>query len=193
MHREGEMSRIPPLEPPFAPDVAAQLAAMMPPGVEPIALFRTFAHNLPMAAAMGPWGRHQLGRTLALSRREREIVIDRTCARCGCEYEWGVHVLMFGAKAGLTRAQVTSLTFGDADDPCWTEPRERVLIRVADELQQHGDLSDPLWTEMRAVLDVPEVLDLLMLSGWYRAISATARAARVPLEETAPRFADYAP
>lgn len=186
------MSRIPPLERPFDPAAGEQLAAMMPPGAEPIALFRTFAHHLPMTAAMHPWGRHMLGRTLALSLREREIVIDRTCARCGCEYEWGVHVLTFATKAGLTDPQVTSLTSGDADDPCWTEPRERVLIRVADELQATGDVGDPLWAEASALLDTRELLDLLMLSGWYRAISATARAARVPLEPGAPRFADYA-
>ena len=187
------MSRIPPLEPPFTPEVEAQLASMMPPGVPPIALFRTFAHHLPMTAAMQPWGRHQLGRDLALSRREREIVIDRTCARCGCEYEWGVHVWMFAERAQLTRAQVTSLTFGGPDDECWQSPRERLLIRAADELQESGDLGDPLWTELRAVLDVPEVLDLLMLSGWYRAISAAARATRVPLEDAAPRFTNYMP
>ncbi|MFL6647240.1 MAG: hypothetical protein ACJ8KA_13575 [Sulfurifustis sp.] len=27
-----------------------------------------------------------------LSLRQREIVINRTCARCGFSYEWGVHV-----------------------------------------------------------------------------------------------------
>jgi hypothetical protein len=27
-----------------------------------------------------------------VSLRHREIVIDRTCARCGCDYERGVHV-----------------------------------------------------------------------------------------------------
>ncbi|HEV7760231.1 MAG TPA: hypothetical protein VGO78_14620 [Acidimicrobiales bacterium] len=31
--------------------------------------------------------------------RDREIVIDRTCARCGCQYEWGVHVAFFGDRA----------------------------------------------------------------------------------------------
>lgn len=38
--------------------------------------------------------------------REREIVIDRTCARCGCEYEWGVHVAAFGSAVGLTPDQL---------------------------------------------------------------------------------------
>ena len=36
------MARIPALEPPFTPDVEAQLATMMPAGMPPIGLFRTF-------------------------------------------------------------------------------------------------------------------------------------------------------
>ena len=46
------MARIPALEPPFTPDVEAQLATMMPAGMPPIGLFRTFARNLPMTIAM---------------------------------------------------------------------------------------------------------------------------------------------
>ena len=74
----------------------------MPPGVPPIGLFRTFARNLPMTRAMRPWGATSSASGLALSMRELEIVIDRTCARCGCEYEWGVHVAFFAERAGLT-------------------------------------------------------------------------------------------
>ncbi|MET8260321.1 hypothetical protein [Micromonospora sp. NPDC005205] len=58
------MARISTLEPPFAPDVAAQLATMMPVGMPPIGLFRTFAKNLPMTTAMSNWGRYELGRDL---------------------------------------------------------------------------------------------------------------------------------
>src|SRR5262249_45620415 len=100
----GAMARIPVLEPPFTPDVAAQLATMTPAGVPPIGLFRTLAKNLPMTVAMSGLGRHELGRDLTLTLREREIVILRTCVRCGCEYEWGVHVLVFADRAALTAA-----------------------------------------------------------------------------------------
>ena len=149
------MSRLPPLEPPYEPDVEERLSAMMPPGVPPILLFRTFARNLPMAAAMDGWGHYELSKRLSLTLRDREIVIDRTTARCRCEYEWGVHVAFFAERAGLSSAQISSLTCGDATDPCW--PRDR---------------------------------DLLLLCGWYHAISFAANAARVRLEDGAPRFGD---
>ena len=121
---------------------------MMPPGVPPIALFRTFVRNQPMTAAMQPWGRHQLGRSLAVGLREREIVIDRTCARCGCEYEWGVHVAFFAERAGLDAAQVRSLTHGGPSDPCWVEEHERLLIRLVDELHDRSDVGEALWQEL---------------------------------------------
>jgi alkylhydroperoxidase family enzyme len=125
--------------------------------------------------------------------REREMVILRTCARCGCEYEWGVHVMVFADRAGLTRDQVRSLTHGQAGDPCWTTGRDRVLIRVVDALHDTGDVDDDLWSTAREVLDEPQMLDLLMLCGWYHAISFAGRAARVEPEAGAPRFADLNP
>src|SRR5690606_19779593 len=88
----GIVPRIAPVEPPYDAATGEQLAAMMPPGVPPIGLFRTFVRNPGMTQAMGTWGRYELSRELSLPMRDREIVIDRTCARCRCEYEWGVHV-----------------------------------------------------------------------------------------------------
>jgi alkylhydroperoxidase family enzyme len=181
------MSRIEPLEEPFDADVDAQLRSMMPPGAAPIALFRTFVKNLPMARAMQPWGRYELGRDLSIGLHEREIVIDRTCARCGCEYEWGVHVAFFAARASLSSEQIVSLTQGAADDACWTA-RDRLLVRLVDALHDDADVRDGLWEDLASEFDEAQLLDLTMLCGWYHAISFTARAARVPLETDAPTF-----
>jgi len=178
------------MDPPYADDVAARLTAMMPPGVPPIGLFRTFVWNLPMADAMGPWGGYELGRQLSLSLRDRELVIDRTCARCGCEYEWGVHVAFFAERVGLTDAQVTSLTHGSPADACWTGARDRVVLEVVDALHDTAQVDDGLWARASSLLSVPELLDLLMLAGWYHAISFVANGVQLDLEAGAPRFVD---
>ena len=183
------MTRIAPLDAPYEPDVSAQLETMMPPGVPPIALFRTFARNLPMARAMGDWGRYELSKGLSLSMRQRELVIDRVTARCGCEYEWGVHLAFFADRVGLTPDQQRSITHGTADDACWPAD-EAALIRAVDELHDDADLSDATWGALDTILSSEQLLDFLMLAGWYHAISFTANAARVPLEEGAPRFDD---
>lgn len=184
------MNRITPLEPPHDEAIDRQLRSMMPPGVPPIALFRTFVKNAEMTRAMGEWGRYELGRDLSLRMRDREIVIDRTCARCRCEYEWGVHIAFFAERVGFTPEQITSLTHGTADDPCWTDVRDRLLIAATDALHDTADIDDALWSRLGDHFSEPELLDLLMLCGWYHAISFTATAARVPLEDGAPRFAD---
>jgi hypothetical protein len=57
----------------------------MPKGVPPLALFRTIAVNEPVFLRVMAGGLLDRG---SISLREREIVIDRTCARCGSEYEW---------------------------------------------------------------------------------------------------------
>ncbi len=184
--------RIAAIEPPYPPEIEARLAAMMPPGVPTIALFRTFVRNLPAATAMGQWGGYELSRNLSLTMRDREIVIDRTCARCGCEYEWGVHIAFFSERVGLTPAQVTSLTVGNTADVCWTDERDRLLIAAVDQLHDSSDVDDQLWGRLAERFETEQLLDLLLLCGWYHAISFTARATRVALEDFAPRFADVA-
>lgn len=185
--------RIALMYPPYSDDVDAALTRMMPTGVAPIGLFRLFVRNLPMTDAMHVWGEYELGRQLSLPLREREIVIDRTCVRCGCEYEWGVHTLVFAEKARLTRDQVTSLVHGGPGDPCWSVTRERLLITAVDALHDTSDIDDASWALLAGNFDERQLLDLLLLSGWYHAIAFAARVIRVPLEPGAPRFADVAP
>ena len=182
--------RIPPLEPPFSAETSEQLARMMPPGMAPIALFRTFAHNAELTRALHGWGSYELSKRLSLSLRQRELAILRTCARCGCEYEWGVHVAYFAERAGLGAPELRSLTAGLAADACWSAA-ERALLSACDELHDASDLSDATWLALTAHFTRAQLLDLLLLCGWYHAISFAARGARVPLEEFAPRFRDF--
>lgn len=187
------MPRIEPVSPPYEPATRRQLDSMMPPGTPPILLFRTFAKNAPMTSAMGTWGRYELSRDLSLSMRAREILIDRTCARCHCEYEWGVHVAFFADRVGLDTHQVRSLTHGDASDPCWTDERDGLLIRVADALHETSTVPDDLFEQVHTRFTEAECLDMFMLCGWYHAISYVANACAVDREPFAPTFDDYAP
>ncbi|MFE9397005.1 carboxymuconolactone decarboxylase family protein [Streptomyces flavidovirens] len=184
-------ARIPSVTAPYPPDVAPILRRMMPAGEEPIALFRTYARNRSLTEALHSWGSYQLSRQLSLALRDREIVIDRTCALCGCEYEWSVHVARFAPRAGLTAAQISSLTHGAGEDACWTTERDRVLIEATDALHTHHDIDDALWERLAAECNPEQLLDLLMLCGWYHAISFTACATRLPLEPGSPRFVTF--
>src|SRR5882757_6282534 len=110
------MSRIAPLEPPYAPDIGEQFDRIMH-GAPPLMLFRVLAGH---ARA---WDKFRAGSLLdrgPLTLRAREIVIDRTCALAGCEYEWGVHVATFADAAQLSEPQVRATVLDNADAPCWT-------------------------------------------------------------------------
>jgi len=179
--------RVAPVEPPYDEETAAALAALGP----PIALFRVLARRPERAYGVHGWGRYYLSRRTALTLRHRELVIDRTTARCGAEYEWGVHIARFAEKAGLDGDQVRSLTAGGPDDPCWTDPADRAVLRAVDALYDTGDLTDAQWRELDGAVGAEACVDLLLLCGWYHAISFTARALRLPPEPGTPSFADY--
>ena len=182
--------RIEPLEPPFEESVGTVLERMMPNGVPPIALFRTLAHNPAMTAGVNAWGSYYLTKQSSLSLRTREIVIDRVTARCECEYEWGVHVAFFAEKVGLTDDQVRSLAFGTPADACWEDRTDRLTIELVDELHDTSTIGDGLWSRLAAEFTTAQLLDMMLLAGWYHAISYVARATEVPLEAFATRFAD---
>jgi Carboxymuconolactone decarboxylase family len=88
----------------------------MPPGVPPLVLFTTLARDT------GLWRKFRDGSLLDkghLTLRQREIVIHRTTALCGSEYEWGVHAAFFSDKAGLSAAQLYLTIHSNAEDDCW--------------------------------------------------------------------------
>jgi 4-carboxymuconolactone decarboxylase len=176
--------RIAPLEPPYEESVAADLAAMMPPGMEPIALFRTLARNPRVL------GKIRAGNLLdrgSIDRHDREIVILRTCARCGSEYEWGVHAAIFAARFGIDEAALAATVHAGPVDPAFSE-RDRLLVRMVDELHETSTLSEPLWRELRARWKDEQLVELVVLTGFYHSISFVTNAFAIAREDLAARF-----
>lgn len=181
--------RIAPLDPPYPPEIADSLAKWMPPGskMEPLKLFRTLVLNPEISSRLRALGAGILGPRSTVAAREREILIDRTAALCGCEYEWGVHVTAFGEAVGLTPEALRATANGSAADACWSE-RDALLIRLADELHHTAHISDELWRALAAHWDVPQLLELLVIAGMYHTIAYLANGARVQLESWAAQF-----
>jgi 4-carboxymuconolactone decarboxylase len=178
--------RLAPLEEPYDPEVAETLRRMMPPGVEPLKLFRTVAHNPAILERLRTTGAYILNFG-SVEPLDREVVIHRTTARCGCEYEWGVHVVAFGRALGLTEEQVRATVHGGADDPAWS-PRQSLLVRLVDALHDSGRVPDDLWAQLAAEWEPPQLVELVATVGFYHFVSFTANAFRVELEEYAERF-----
>jgi len=185
----ASVARISPAAPPYSAEESAVITAMMPPGsaADAPALFRIFARNPALATAADAWGHYLLGRRLSLTRRQRELVIDRVCARCGDEYEWGLHIARWASRVPLSDAEIAALAHGTADDPVWPEP-EALLLRVVDELYDAEGLSDQTWSEASARFEDAQLLDLVVLAGWYRAICLLNKTLQIPPEPGAARF-----
>ncbi|MBB4369920.1 alkylhydroperoxidase family enzyme [Bradyrhizobium sp. cir1] len=177
------MPRIAPLTPPYPPEIQAQFDRIMR-GAPPLVLFRV------MAGHARAWDKFRAGGLLdpgPLSLRDREIVIDRTCALNRCEYEWGVHVAIFAGPAKLTEEEVRATVLGNATSACWS-PGEQALIAAADALHTRATLSDEEFAALAAHYDEAQVLEIMLLCGFYRTVSYLANGLRLPLEETAARF-----
>ncbi len=176
--------RIAPANAPYPPDIQARFDAVMPPGVAPLALFRTLAPDQRLFSRFSGGSLLDRGH---LTLRQREIVIGRVTARCGSEYEWGVHAAFFAERVGFDEAQLRSLVHGGAGDVCW-EPQDAVLIRFCDALHASCDIDDALWAELSTQFSEEAMLELLLLAGFYRTVSYLTNALRLPLEPYAARF-----
>jgi alkylhydroperoxidase family enzyme len=176
------VARIQPLDPPYAETVQADFDRVMR-GLPPLRLFRTVAKNPRVLSRMIAGGLLDRG---SISLRLRELMILRITARCGAEYEWGVHVAAYGAKAAWTPAELAASVHGGAGD--WKAADERLVIELADALHAHGDVEDALWVRLRGAFGEDQLIELIMLAGLYHAVSFMLNVTRVELEKSAPRF-----
>jgi alkylhydroperoxidase family enzyme len=175
--------RIAPLEPPYPPEIQGQFDRIMR-GAPPLTLFRVIAGQ-PRA-----WEKFRAAGLLdggPLSLREREIVIDRTCALTGCEYEWGVHIAIFAKAAGLTEPQIRATVKGAADDACWSAA-EQALIATVDALHARATLSEAEFKALSVYFAEAKIFEIILLCGFYRTVSYFANGLALPLEEKAARF-----
>lgn len=172
------MARLEPLQPPYDPAAAAELAQMP----ADIGLFRTVAHN---PRVLSRWRGGGLLDRGSITLRQREILILRTTARLKAEYEWGVHVGYFAAKAGFSPAEIAATVHGDAS--AWNAA-EAVLIEIADTLIAQATLDDALWQKAAAHYKADQLIEIIALVGFYHLVSFTVNATGVALEPGAPRF-----
>jgi alkylhydroperoxidase family enzyme len=177
------MSRIAPLQPPYAPATKEVFDRIMH-GAPPLMLFRV------MASQPRAWDKFRAGGLLdrgPLTLREREIVIDRTCALNKCEYEWGVHVAAFAQPAHLTDEEVRATVHGGADAPCWSAA-EQAMIAAVDALHHRATLDDAEFAALAAHHDEAKIFEIILLCGFYRTVSYLANGLKLSLEENGARF-----
>ena len=156
------MPLIPPIDPPYSEEVSTSFSKLMP-GLEPLALFRTIAQNPRVLRRIQRGGLLDPG---SISLRLRELVILRTGALCGADYEWGVHAALFADAAGLDAQERRA----GPDAESWGNG-ERLVLRMCDELHATATLSEELSEALAKEFSHAQLVELLTLAGLYHAIS----------------------
>ncbi len=151
----------------------------------PLNIFRTLAHEPDLFRAFTRLGGYLL-RDGRITAREREIVILRVGWRAGSEYEFGQHTVI-GRAVGLTAEEITRLATDSVDG--WPD-EDAALVRLADDLCADDVVSDETWRELDGRWDAGQLLELLVLAGYYRLVSGMLSSVGVALEATTPGWPD---
>lgn len=120
----------------------------------------------------------QRAKAMTLNPRDLELVILRTGWLCRSDYTWGEHV-NFGKKAGLSSAEIEWLTEGSAATG-WSD-RDRALNRLAEELHEDACVSEGTWAVIAQNFTDKQIIELLMMVGFYHEIAFLYNSMRVPL------------
>jgi alkylhydroperoxidase family enzyme len=127
-----------------------------------------------------PWlrfaGRLMPGGTLP--RADAELVILRVAHLCDAPYERAHHERI-GARAGLSRDQISALATDEPPSSAFSS-RQRAILNAVDELVATHTLTDPTWSSLvDAGLTERELIELPMLTGHYTMLAMTLNTLRV--------------
>jgi len=146
--------------------------------------FRVMLHNSRAAGAVA-----DLLRTLMfhnkLSARVRELVILRNGWRTRSEYEFCQHVRvsrdlkMSDEEILGVRNPVNCRAYSETD---------RAVIKMADELLDNSEVSAETWSILRKAFSNEELVELLLVAGFWRMIAGYLKTAKVPLDAGVPSW-----
>jgi alkylhydroperoxidase family enzyme len=126
-----------------------------------------------------------LQRDSLLPPKTRELLILRTAALTGAEYEWGHHVEA-AQKAGFSAAEIRRIKSGP-DASGWSEEHAAVL-RAADELRRETFVSDRTWAMLAKHYDTKRLIEIIYTSGGYTMTALAINSLGIQLEPGFPRF-----
>jgi alkylhydroperoxidase family enzyme len=153
-----------------------------PTRAKPGNIFATIVHHPDLFKRFSRFGGYLLVKG-KLPARDREVVILRVGWRSGSVYEFGQHTLIGGA-AGLTDAEIAALASEEGE---W-EPGDAALVAMADDLCATNTVSDATWAALADRWNEAELIELLMVAGFYRLVSGFLNATGVELDEGVPSW-----
>jgi alkylhydroperoxidase family enzyme len=149
-------------------------------------IYKTLARAPELAMKMVAFGRALRNDSL-MSARHRETIILRIGWNCRGEYEFAQHRRV-ALESGMTIEDVKRICDGP-DAEGW-DPFERWLCIAADDLHNTNKLSDAAWEAIRAEYDDEQVVQAMLLIGYYTLVSYVLNALGTPIEPGQVSFPD---
>ena len=140
-------------------------------------VYGTLANHPALFQAIGGPAVHILHRN-SLPDRARELAIIRACARARGAYPYRQHVGI-GRGVGLTEAEIAAV---GRLRPSGLDTEMQVLVEMVDALYRDNDLDDDLWGRAQVVFSSEQIMDTILICGFYGLISAVLNVARTELE-----------
>lgn len=150
----------------------------------PLNIFGVLGHHPRLLKRFNLLGGFLLNKGL-IPERERELVILRVGWNAQAVYEFGQHTVI-GKRCGLTDDEITALTRSPYDHPWSAE--DLALIALADDLAADHCVGNGTWLALTTRWSEAELVELLVLAGFYRLVSGFLNSAGVQLDDGIPGF-----
>ncbi len=151
---------------------------------KPLNIFGVLGHHPKLLKRFNLLGGFLLNKGL-LPERERELVILRIGWNAQAVYEFGQHIVI-GKRCGLTDEEIAALT-ASPHDYDWSA-EDLALIALADDLAADDCVGTGTWLALTTRWSEAELVELLVLAGFYRLVSGFLNSAGVQLDDGIPGF-----
>jgi alkylhydroperoxidase family enzyme len=123
-----------------------------------------------------------------LNPRLRELVILRTGWRTKSEYEFCQHV---GIARQLQMSDEEILGVRDPANCKAFSELDRAVIAMADELNDNSEVSGKTWSILERFFAPAELVELILVAGFWRMMAGFLKTARIPLDPIDPTVAGW--
>lgn len=171
------MPRIPFPDVAKASDEVREALGRLPADVK---IFRMLSHAETLLKPTMRLGGAMLGK-MKLDPLLRELALLHSVKIVGGEYEWVQHVPVT-LQLGGTDAQITALEKGDITAACFSA-KEKAVLAFTDEVVRKVKASDAALAELRRHVGDREVVELIMMSGYYTTLARLTETLGVELDE----------
>jgi len=139
--------------------------------------YKVWVHNPKLLRAASPLGQHFTPESSSLTEREREIAVLVITGRWESDYPNAAHEKR-GKEVGLPDAAVEAIIAGLPAS--FADPKEQLVYEVSMSLAHNKIVSKGLYDRAVSVLGHERITDMIVLMGYYTAVSLTMNFYAVP-------------